>query len=326
MTRRMHAAVAAALFAGTTAGVSIASAEPFDFVVLGDMPYGEKAEVYPPFEALIAEINRRAPAFTIHVGDTKAGRGECSDDWLSEQLDYMNSFESALIYTPGDNEWTDCHRDIAGSMDPLDRLAFIRDNYFTEPGASLGMKPMPVESQAEVMAAAYAGYPENVRFEVDGVHFVTAHVVGSNNSFEARDLATAEEFFARNDANIAWLNDSFRRAIDADAPALVLAIHANMFEFDFNEFGREGFLRHSGFKAFGEKLVEHTNAFGKPVLLVYGDSHIYRITRPFKTTAPNLIALEVFGSSDMHAVEVSVDTRTTEVFGFRPVWNPGQSQ
>lgn len=326
MAGRKHLALATALFAGLTFGPASASAEPFTFVALGDMPYGEKAEVYPPFEALIGEINNRAPAFSIHVGDTKAGRGACSDQRLIEQLDYLNSFESAVVYTPGDNEWTDCHREAAGSMDPLDRLAFIRKSYFEEPGRSFGMKPMPVESQAEVMADAFAGYPENIRFEMDGVHFVVTHVVGSNNNFEARSMSAVEEFFARNDANIAWLKDSFNEAVEADATAFVLAIHANMFEFGFNEFGREGFLRHSGFKSFAEALVQDANAFGRPVLLVYGDSHIYRITRPFKKTAPNLTALEVFGAADMHAVEISVDTDTAEVFDFRPIWNPGLSQ
>ena len=40
----------------------------------------------------------------------------------------------------------------------------------------------------------YADYVENVRFEMAGVHVITAHVVGSNNNFETRDLAAANEF------------------------------------------------------------------------------------------------------------------------------------
>lgn len=321
MTRSWFTTCLLTLIAATSA-----KAELYTFIALGDAPYGEQATVYPQFEALLAEINRRQPAFTIHVGDTKAGRGQCSDAWLTEQFDYLNTLESAAIYTPGDNEWTDCHRESAGSMDPLDRLAFIRQIYFTEPGMSLGMKPIEVESQALLMAGEHGGYPENVRFTMDGVAIVTAHVVGSNNNFEIRDPAAVTEFFGRNAANIAWLDDSFKKAIAENAPALVLAVHANMFEFGFNEFGQEGFLRHSGFKTFGERLVEHTTEFGKPVLLIYGDSHIYRITRPFKKSAPNLTALEVFGAADMHAVEISVDVDQPEVFGFRPVMNPSLSQ
>ena len=304
------------------AGASAATAEPFTFVALGDMPYGQPEEVFPPFETLIDTINQRAPAFTIHIGDTKSGGTPCSDQMLKAQLDYLNSFESAVVYTPGDNEWTDCHREAAGAFDPLERLAHIRATYFDQPSASFGQKPIDVESQAVVMADAYAGFPENVRFARDGVHFVTAHVVGSNNNFEVRDADAALEFFARDAANVAWLADSFDQAAASDARALVLAIHADMFEFDFDEFGEEGFLRHSGFKNFGETLVAKAPAFGRPVLLIFGDSHVFRVFRPFPVTAGNVVALEVFGADDMHAVEVSVDPDDPAVFGFTPLLNP----
>ena len=314
--------VTAACLAACIGMAPPAFAETFSFVAIGDMPYGKKADVYPKYESLIAEINKREPAFTIHIGDTKSGSGECSDQWLTEQLGFFNSFGSALIYTPGDNEWTDCYRKAAGSMDPLERLAFVRQTYFADPSTSLGAKPIEVESQAVVMADRYSGYPENARFDMKGVMIMTTHVVGSNNNFEIRDPAAVNEFFGRNEANIAWLEDSFDKAVATNARAVVLAMQADMFEFDFNEFGKEGFLRHSGFKDFGEKLAKRAAAFGKPVLLVYGDSHIYRIGRPFKNTAPNLIGLEVFGESDMHGVQIDVDTDSPEVFGFRPIMNP----
>ena len=52
-------------------------AEPFTFVALGDMPYGQPAEVFPAFETLIETVNATQPAFTIHVGDTKSGSTLC---------------------------------------------------------------------------------------------------------------------------------------------------------------------------------------------------------------------------------------------------------
>jgi hypothetical protein len=58
------------------------------------------------------------------------------------------------------------------------------------------------------------------------------------------------------------------------------------------------------------------------VLLAFGDSHVFRVLRPFPETAPNVTALEVFGEADMHAVEVSVDTEDAAVFGYRPLLNP----
>jgi hypothetical protein len=112
----------------TTLLGTAAHAEPFTFIALGDNPYGDPAAVNPPYEALIAEINSHSPSFTVHIGDIKSGSTPCDDAMLNQQLAYMNSFASAMIYTPGDNEWTDCHREKAGKFDPLERLAFLRAN------------------------------------------------------------------------------------------------------------------------------------------------------------------------------------------------------
>jgi hypothetical protein len=184
------------------------------------------------------------------------------------------------------------------------------------------MVPMAVESQAVVMADKYATFVENRRFVNDGVMFVTAHVVGSNNNFEIRDPKAVAEFFERDAANVAWLEASFDKAVAEQAKAVVVAFQADMFEFDFNEFGDETFLRHSGFANFGNALVAKATEFGKPVLIVFGDSHHYQVFRPFPTTAPNIMAMEVCGETDMNAVEVTVDPDDTAVFGFKPIINP----
>ncbi len=293
------------------------AAEPFTFVALGDVPYGDPAEVYPPFETLIGTINDAEPTLVIHVGDTKSGSTLCSDAMLMDQLNFINTFNAPVLYTPGDNEWTDCYRAKAGEFDPIERLAFIRTNYFVDPSQSLGSTRVSVESQAD------AGYPENMRMMQGDVMFVTAHVVGSNNNFETRDMAAVQEFMARDAANLTWLEDSFAAA--AGAEALVLAIHADMFEFDFDSFGNQNWLRHSGFNSFGPALKTAAANFGKPVLLIYGDSHVFRQMRPFPKDAPNLMSLEVPGSKDMHAVEVSVDTATSGVFSVSLITNPALS-
>lgn len=290
-----------------------AQAQPFTIIALGDAPYGEPAEVYPIYETLIKTINDRAPKLVIHVGDIKSGSTPCSDELLMQQLTYMNSFAAPVLYTPGDNEWTDCHRKNAGAFDPLDRLAFVRANFFASP-KTLGTAPMDVTSQAT------DGYPENARMMLNDVMFVTAHVVGSNNNFEIRDINAVTEFMARDAANMKWLEDSFADA--AASKALVLSIQADMFEFDWNETGDESWLRHSGFSAFGPKLIELSAAYGKPVLLVYGDSHTFRQARPFPSKANNVLALEVPGEAAMHAVEITIDTATTGVFSVNFVTNP----
>ena len=313
---------AAVLGLALAAVTSPALAETFKFAAIGDMPYGDPARTYPLFRSLIGAINARKPAFTIHVGDIKAGAGACSDTVFQEQLDFLDSFETALVYTPGDNEWTDCHREAAGRFDPLERLAKLRTMFFAGP-RSLGKAPIPLERQSEAMAE-HKAYVENARFVMGGVRFVTVHVVGSNNNLEPRNRAAANEFFDRDAANLAWLRDSFAKARGEGAKALVVAMQADMFEFDFGHFGRDQHLTHSGFRNITEALLREATAFGRPVLLIYGDSHNFRVHTPFRKRLPALIGLEVFGEDQMHAVEVTVDTDDPAIFSFRPIWNPNK--
>ncbi len=314
MKRRLVSALVIACLALSTG----ATAAEFTFVALGDMPYGPREQAYPAFKALIAEINRRAPVFTIHIGDIKSGLDPCSDELLLEQLDFMNSFASALVYTPGDNEWTDCHRLLAGAYDPLDRLRFIRAHYFSK-AESLGGQPIRLERQADVMSG-FEPFVENSRFIWGDVWFVTAHVVGSNNNFEAVEGSDAtEEFLARDKANRTWLVDSFDKAEDAEA--LVVAIHADMFGDGFDP-QQETFAPNSGYKRFAETLITKARSFGKPVLLLFGDSHVFRVFQPFPRSAGNLTAVEVYGAEHMHAVEIAVDPATVPMFTFAPLLNP----
>lgn len=297
-----------------------AGAAEFTFVALGDMPYGPREQAYPAFKALIAEINRRAPVFTFHLGDTKSGLDPCSDQLLLEQRDFMDSFASALVYIPGDNEWTDCHRLLAGAYDPLDRLRFIRMHYFPT-AKSLGRQPIRLERQADVMPG-FEPFVENSRFRHEAVWFVTAHVVGSNNNFDAVEGSDATgEFLSRDKANLVWLAESFDKAEATNAKAMVVAIHADMFRDGF-EPDRETFDPASGFKNFGEALVAQARSFRKPVLLLFGDSHEFQVSRPFPRSAGNLTAVGVYGGEDMHAVAITLRLGSTPMFAFDPVLNP----
>ncbi len=293
---------------------STAMAEQFTIAALGDTAYGKPEEVYPQYETLIKTIDAMKPDLVIHVGDTKSGSTPCSDEVLDKQLSYLNSFSSPLLYSPGDNEWTDCHRKAAGEFKPLDRLARIRTTYFGDGTKSFGQVKVDVATQAA------EGYPENARMTHNGVMFITAHVPGSNNNFEVRDPEAVAEFFARDKADVTWINDSFAAA--GDAKAIVIGMQANMFEADWNIEGDEAWMRHSGYMNVGNAIMENAAKFGKPVLLVYGDSHIYSSGRPFPTKAPNVISLEVPGEKQMHAVAVTIDTETTGVFSTSIIMNP----
>ena len=151
------------------------------------------------------------PAFAIHVGDIRFGRVEaapCSDEILQKINDYFVTFGPQLIYTPGDNEWTDCHTDAGGNYDPVERLAKVRQLFF-EGGKTFGANALEVVRQSQV--ARDGGLIENQRWVYNDILFVTAHVVGSNKDF-GHTPERDEEYTARNAANVAWLREAFALA------------------------------------------------------------------------------------------------------------------
>lgn len=320
--RQLIAAAIAALLAASPAvsAESVGGDTAFSFVALGDMPYNIPAD-YQKFDRLIAAVNRMKPAFTIHVGDIKAGSQPCSDEIFQKTLDQFQTFDGALVYTPGDNEWTDCHRRQSGGFDPRERLKRLRQMFYPDPGKSLGRTPMAVESQGKLMPE-FSAYVENSRFEKNGVLFIGIHVVGSNNGFEAHDVEAAKEFFDRDKANIAWLDAGFRRAQEIGAKAVVVFTQA---EFDQARFPNGSMPRQSGFTNVLDAIDRGATAFGKPVLVVNGDEHFIEL-KPLKNSRgkpiPNVLKLMVYGEDDVHAVRVIVDPDSAGVFGFVPLIIP----
>ncbi len=287
---------------------------PFSFVAFGDMPYRLPKDD-KRFAELIKAINGREPAFTIHVGDIKSGGTPCTDEAFQRIKDHFGTVDGPLIYTPGDNEWTDCHRRKAGRMDPLERLDTLRRMFFAG-NLSLGRQPMPLESQPS--AGGPAQYVENARWRHQGVRFITAHVVGSNNNRDHRKPSALAEFRAREAASIAWIRDGFAMATAEGAAALILIIHADPFE------GRDGDAKpsnRSGFKRTLEVVKARSLAFGKPVLLIHGDFHTYKVDKPFRDEdgeeIRSITRLEVPGSKTIKAVEVTLTPDDYEIFSFR---------
>src|SRR5207342_425963 len=119
----------------------------FSFAAIGDVPYepvanGRQVYPVPQYEHVIAHINSDPSIeFTIHIGDIKAGNTLCEDAVYFANFAYFNTFVNPVIFTPGDNEWTDCHRANNGGMNPLDRLALIRGLFFSD-NKSLGQNPV----------------------------------------------------------------------------------------------------------------------------------------------------------------------------------------
>jgi hypothetical protein len=70
-------------------------------------------------------------------------------------------------------------------------------------------------------------------------------------------------------------------------------------------------------------LESETLRFTKPVLLVHGDSHIFRIDKPLLNSKTarvieNFTRLETFGTPDVHWIRVTADLNDPNVFTFKP--------
>ena len=274
-------------------------AQSFTFAAIGDVPYGPHEE----FAALVDKINTQSLAFTIHVGDIKSGSTVCSDETFTSVRQLFDRFDRALIYTPGDNEWTDCHRVNNGRYDPLERLEKIRQLFFAS-NESLGKQRLPLQTQSS--QKSFTPFVENRRWSQGKVRFATLHLVGSNNNLQP-GLPSSSEFAAREHANIAWLRETFAEATANKDDAVVLAMQADTF---FGE-PRKG----SGFVRWNAALAQEVAAWGKPVLLIQGDTHQYLIDNPLKDPSGKplrqLVRVVVPGEREADAVLIDVDTADT---------------
>jgi hypothetical protein len=293
--------------------------ERFSFVAMGCMPYGK--ENFAAYERLLAEISRHKPAFTVHCGDTKGGSEPPSDEFLAQVKTWFDSVEGPLIYTPGDNEWTDVGRENNGKQDPLVWLAKVRKVYFTEE-RSLGRAPIPLVTQRR--EPEFAKFVENARWSRGGVVFATVHVVGSNNNCDPKTPSAMVEFRERDRANAAWVKAVFAEARATKAAGVALFFQAEPFK------SLERGDRESGFTLFLQTIEAEADAFAKPVLLVHADEHRYRLERAprFRRDGdplPNVTRLETFGAKDMHAVQVVVDAASPQVFLAGPLLVPANA-
>lgn len=244
----------------------------FQMAVLGDTPYG--AAQRAQFPALVDDINADPSVrLVLHAGDVKNGSSTCDDERFADLAALYDTFADPFVLTPGDNEWTDCHRTAAGSYVPTERLEAVRRTCFPVPGRTTGGRPMNVDTQAA--DPQHSAYVENVMFERKDVVFTTLHVVGSENDLapwlglpeKDRPLERLAEYTARLAADLDWIHATFDRAEADDAAGVLLLMQA--------EPGPT-----PGFQAVRDVILARSATFGKPVLWSTATSMSTRSSRP----------------------------------------------
>ena len=161
-----------------------ASAADFTFAAFGDTPYSRDEEAR--FPGLIAEMNHENLAFVVNIGDIKNALDACTDELYAQRRQWFDLSHHPFIYTPGDNEWTDCRRALADKRDPLERMQKLR-SVFSAGTESLGQRPIRLERQSRE-------FPEHARWEHGGVVFITLNAPGpDNNARMAEEYAHREK-------------------------------------------------------------------------------------------------------------------------------------
>lgn len=245
----------------------------FAFGVLGDTPYSE-SEVRM-LDALIGRINEHELAFVVHVGDigTSTTAQACSDAWLEARARQFAKIRHPFVLLPGDNEWRDCSRH---GMDPQARLAAWR-KLFCRKVAGVERQP---------------GHCENARWHAGDMTFIGLNVPGGGDP----DLADA-----RMAATLEWLDESLSIAESRGAKRILVFMHADP------RFERVG--TRDAYAKLRAVLATHATWFRGRLVLVHGDTHVYRDDAPL----PGLRRIEPWGSPLVGWLRGSVREQVLEV-------------
>lgn len=293
--------------AAESAPAGDSAANPSSIAIIGDVPYGveQEATVGELVDAINSDPRVR---LALHVGDIKSGSTACTDERFAAALATFESFKDPVVYTPGDNEWTDCHRINNGGYNPLERLAALREAFFAEPGSLLGGRPATVEYQPALV--------ENVRWVQSQVAFATLHVIGSNNGLNpwtgigntAPTVDQTAEVDARIEAAISWIDETFDAAEQRGLRGVVLAMQADTWDP----------LPTSAQQAIVDGIAQRTAAFDGEVLLLQGDSHTYVADNPL--ALDNFTRIVVHGETlPFEYLRLTVDPVRDELFSWERV-------
>ena len=285
----------------------------FTYAIIGDRPYGAAKLAEMP--RLIEQINDDpAVSLVIHVGDIHSGKQFCTQAYDQSIFDLWKAYDDPLVYTPGDNETTDCHKKAEGGGaynpatgqidyvldpngapvdyakgDPVANLALIRSIFFPLPNVTLGQHKRLVLSQALAYDRRHPSdkkFVENVLWLQSQVLFLTIDLPGGSNNdtdvWYGAPTETAAQTQAREErtgADLAWLDFGFTIAKLVGAKGVVLVAQADMWD------PEKGAAHQAGYEPFVQSVAAHTLAFGGPVLMFNGDSHLYRSENPLSPTA-----------------------------------------
>ncbi len=239
-----------------------------EFLVIADMPYTPIDTANLTAGGILAKKITQTPhGFLMHLGDIKAGSQPCTDELLKRNKQLLTGLtEQPFIYTPGDNEWTDCDREnLQPRFDELERLTFIKNLMYSTEYQQRAKQLTGYKTQPEMR--------ENARWQFAGVEFMTLHIPGTHNGRRQvllTDKAQANNAAAqRDERNLAWL-----AAADPEAKGYVIGFQADIYSHGTSQSACSATVASNcdGFKVYRDAIAQFAKTVAKPVLVMHGDT------------------------------------------------------
>lgn len=223
----------------------------------------------------IGHENRAAKAkFVIHVGDIASGTDALPESRYTRVAEILKGSKAPLFIIPGDNEWNDLDNPEIGWGYWVKHYTDFELHFDV---------PWTVERQ-DIRR-------ENFAFVLDGVLFVGINLVGGT-------VHDKEEWRVRQEQDAEWVRAQFNTH-GKEVRAAVILGHAQPNE------------KHN---AFFEPTIPVIAAFGKPVLYLHGDGHVWQKEKGWR--APNLWRVQVDQIGKGPPVRVTVTEKPKKPFRF----------
>ena len=279
--RTAPSVIALTAFALVTAlqQTAYAQGQPLIFSAMGDVPYS--AGEIPTLQRQIRDHNRYSSAeFVVHIGDIKSGTSSCTEAVCRDMAGWLRVLAVPAYILPGDNETTDCSN--------ASQAWTYWTRYFTDFEAGSCGAPVTAHQSAR---------HENWAFTAKGVLCIGIDMPSPPAS----------------------VNQSVWNAMlkqDTDWVAQQLAAHGSEVRAAvvFSQDG-PGDSRQNGFFT---PFRAAAATFGKPVLLLHGDDHVWKNDHPFAERNIERICVNNGGDEDPVQVTVTMDPQDP----FVPLRNP----
>ncbi len=274
--RRLCAVLVCVLVQALTAGISqqaqAAPAARYTFAVIAGTLQSPADEA--PTQRLIDAIGRsRNVSFIVYDGNLRGAKETCGDALYERRQSLLEAARPALIFIPGQHDWTDCGTAEAGSFDAVERLDQLRQTLFADP-SSLGQNPLSLTRESEV--SRFRPYRENVRWQLGDTVFIGLNAPDPNNHYLTAGGRNGE-FEDRVVANAFWLEHAAEYAKRRDARAIVIFIQGDLDPERYERPDRFAWLRFArnsrrdGFLELKRSLVKVAQIFHGPVVLIHCD-------------------------------------------------------